>query len=519
MHRTTIASLVLCLTSTLGPARALAQPASAPRPPAARAGAAAPPPAGPAQTAPGTPQTPPTVQPPAIDAAAPAAPTTTTPRTIEVKDPLLAPVPPPQTMLADWRQVLTLINSRSSELQIADAEVERASGLARQALGRALPSITATGQVGYELNRSSGPTIVGGVPTTGTITRSTLSAGADLTVRQPVLALRTWYSIGTARLGIKAAKLSADDQRRIILANVASLVLSVVTAERVSEVNRVGLRSSLERLELTQRRARLGTGTKLDVVRAEQDATLARSQLVSGDQGLLQAREALGLALGSSQTYGVPPTISINEIEQALRGICSVGGPEQRADVLAAQAQIEIAERQVTEAKLGWAPTADVSSSLGANTSSTRILSPSDPTTAGARESSSLSWSIGGILTIPIWDGGSRYGEIRSAKAGVEQQKARLDLARRGAELEVVQAKRTVVAAEQARELAARNRDLTKETSRLSQIAFEAGTATSFELVEAGQAERQAELDLAVREFELIQAKLAALLATASCKY
>jgi outer membrane protein TolC len=513
MHRTTLTSLVLCLPLILGPAHALAQPTPAPKPPPARAGSAAQTPAAAAPGAPAPAQAPATALTPAgTQAAAPAAPTG--PRAIEVDDPLLAPVPPAKNVLTEWRQVLTLINTRSTDLRIADQEIERAEGLVRQALGRALPTITATGSLNHDLTRGD---LSSGIPGTPSIsgTTSTFSAIADLSVRQPILAPRIWYGIGTARLSVKAAQLDADDRRRIVLAAVASAILSVVTAERVSEINRVGLRSSLERLELTQRRARLGTGTKLDIVRAEQDATLARTQLVANDQGLLQAREALGLTLGSSDTFSVTPTISINEIEQSLKTLCSPGKPEQRADVVAADTNVQVAERLVRDAKLGWAPFAEVSTSLTASAGSTKSLSPAAP----ADGRSSLSWSIGALLTIPIWDGGSRYGEIRSAKAGVEQQKARLDAAKRSAEIEVSQAQRTVVAAEQARTLSERNRDLAKETSRLSQIAFEAGTATSFELVDAGRREREAELDLAVREFELIKAKLSALLATANCKY
>ncbi len=505
MSRSPIAPALLCLMLTLAPASAIAQPTPGPKPPDARPGAAA------AQSA--------AAQPAAPEAPAPMP----RPRAIEISDPMLGPVPASKKMLSDWKQILTLINSRSTDITIADLEVERARGLARQALGRALPTIVAQGLLEHERTRGDGTPVGGGVGPGGAGSGTTVSgtghaslASASLTASQPVLALRTWHAIGTANLNVKAAKYDADDRRRLVLAAVADSILSVVTAERLSEINRVGLRSSLERLELTQRRARLGTGTKLDIVRAEQDATLARTQLIAGDQGLLQAREALGLALGSSEAYGVPPTISINEVDQSLKNLCAPGKTDQRADVMAASTDVEIAERQVREAKLGWAPTAEIATSLEAFARTQTSSAAGLDVTSDQRQ---LAWSIRGVLTIPIWDGGSRYGEIRSAKAVAEQQRARLDATRRTAEIEVVQAMRTVAAAEQARVLAEKGRDLARETSRLSQIAFEAGTATSFELVEAGRAERQAELDLAVREFELIQAKLSALLATASCKY
>jgi outer membrane protein TolC len=494
MSRSPIAAALLCLTltlaPTLAPTAAHAQPA--PKPPA-RPGAAAAQPAA--------------AEPPAVETPAPLP----KPRAIDIADPLLAPVPQSKNMLTDWKHILTLINSRSTDIRIADLEIERSRGIARQALGRALPTITANGILEHERSRGSGSQLGPGLPTSSGAGSSSL-ASASLTASQPTLALRTWHAIGTANLAVTASKYDADDRRRLVLAAISDAILSVVTAERVSEINRVGLRSSLERLELTQRRARLGTGTKLDIVRAEQDATLARSQLIAGDQSLLQAREALGLALGSSEAFGVPPTISINEVETSLKGLCAPGKADQRADVMAASTGVEIAERQVKEAKLGFAPVAEVSTSLEAFAQN-RVAGDFDTT------SKQIAWSIRGVLTIPIWDGGSRYGEIRSAKAVAEQQKARLDATRRGAEIEVVQTLRTLAAAEQARGLAEKARDLARETSRLSQIAFEAGTATSFELVEAGRSERQAELDLAVREFELIRAKLAALLATASCKY
>ena len=82
----------------------------------------------------------------------------------------------------------------------------------------------------------------------------------------------------------------------------------------------------------------------------------------------------------------------------------------------------------------------------------------------------------------------------------------------------MTQAVRGVAVAEQSRAVAEQSRDLARETARLTQVAFEAGTATSFDLVESGRRQREAELDLAVREFEAVKAKITALLASASCR-
>lgn len=505
-----VALSALCSVFTLVPA-ALAQPAQPPtqpgnpgapaRQPAPRTGAAPGQPGttGIAPAAPGAPA--------AGQAGQPGSSAPTAPRAIEINDPLLAPPAPARNTLADWRQALQLITSRSTEVRIADQEIVRAEGIQRQALGRALPSITASGVVQHHFVRAEVQSFDFGSQTITTQTvPATPTASASLTASQPILAPRVWYGIGTAKLGVDAARYEASDLRRTVLGAVASGILGVVTAERLAEINRVGLRSALETLELTDRRARLGTGTKLDVVRAEQDVMLARTQIISGDESLRQAREALGLALGTNEQYGVPQTISMNEMEQTILATCAPGKPTDRPDVRAAETSVTIAERQVTDARLGFAPVAEVSTTAQVST---------EPIIADKH----YAWSIQGVLTIPIWDGGSRYGEIRSAKAGVEQQKARLDATRRSAELETTQAMRSIAVAEQARDLAAKARDLATETARLSQVAFEAGTGTSFDLVESARRQRQAELDLVVREFEVVRAKLSALLATASCTY
>ena len=88
----------------------------------------------------------------------------------------------------------------------------------------------------------------------------------------------------------------------------------------------------------------------------------------------------------------------------------------------------------------------------------------------------------------------------------------------RSAKVEVTQAQRSVTVANDALTVAKRARELAAETDRLSQRAFEAGAGTSFDLVDASRRLREAELSLAVRELEMVRAKITALLATASCK-
>jgi outer membrane protein TolC len=449
----------------------------------------------------------------ALAQAAPSAPPATTtpsdakPPSIVVDDPLLQPVAPAPHELSTFQDALTIINARSTNLQIAMAEIARAEAVKRQTLGQALPQVNATGQVTVNVIRGEVTTISPdtGRPETILLPRSP-TALAQLTISQAILAPRTWYAIGTANRNIDAAKLGVAEARREVLIQIANAVVNVVTAERIAEINRVSLRSSLERLELTRRLQELGSGTKLDVVRADQDAALARSTLISGDETLRETREALGLALGYGTAYGVPHTISLNDFEASARSICTPGRPDERSDVLVAKAILDVNERGVTDTKLAYSPTAVVSTTASY---SSETLATNKP----------YAWSILGTLTVPIWDGGSRYGATRAAKAMVDEQRARVDATVRSSTIDAEQALRLTGVAENLMRQSQQTRDLSAEVARLTTIAYEAGTGTSFDLVNSAQQARQAELDLAVKEFNLVKARLAALLATANCRY
>ena len=57
------------------------------------------------------------------------------------------------------------------------------------------------------------------------------------------------------------------------------------------------------------------------------------------------------------------------------------------------------------------------------------------------------------------------------------------------------------------------------ETDRLVRLAYQEGRGTSLELVTAAQSLRESEIQLALRDFELVKARVLAVLALASCPW
>jgi outer membrane protein TolC len=462
-------------------------------------------------------------------AAAPASPAATSPEPTlpQITDDMLAPAPPATNVLQSWQDAIRLLRANSSTLRSLQAQQEIAQAQARQALSPALPLVTADAGITRHLLKGERTdldfpgTLNGTVDSIRTdpvngqaviLTRTSSSPDplttwqAGLNLRVPLLDLAAWYDYGTAKSRIEVTKLNSKAAERIAIAVAADAVVTAVTAERLAEVSRVSLESALSTLNLYKRRAELGAASAIDVLRIEQEVSLSRSQVVTANDGVLRAREALGAALGSSDPYGVTPNIRLDALVNDAKGSCKAAADViQRADVRAAEASVSVAKRGEEGVSRTYWPTVDAVSSL-------TYWSPESPI-----NNKHVTWSVGGVLSWTLYDGGLRYAtrEVRAAETRLAS--VQLSEAKRQARLEVTQTFRAVRVSEATLAVAVRTREIAAETARLTKIAYLNGSGTTFDLVETAQRQREAELDFTIKEFQVLRAKIAALLALANC--
>jgi outer membrane protein TolC len=328
-----------------------------------------------------------------------------------------------------------------------------------------------------------------------------------IVLQQAIINVPAFDQISINELGEDATKWSLEDQKRTLALSVSNQLVAVVTAERSAEINRVGLRVALEQLDITTRKQALGVANGLDVVRARQNAANARATLVTGDESLREAREALGLALGVPEETGVAPDLNVDAMASVAVASCRpVTSVDERADIAAARTNLEVAKRNLRNVYFQFLPAVSAESDL-VGTSAPQTGYP-NPT-----------WNIQAILQVPIWDGGNRYGLLRGARAAEDIAAQQLEALRRQAIIQVEQAQRQLIVAQEADKVAREQRDLARENDRLTQTAYSVGQGTSLELVTASEAHRQAELNLALQDFGVVKARILAILALATCSW
>lgn len=432
----------------------------------------------------------------------------------EVNDPMLAPPPPPKRVLASWEEGLSYLRARSTDLKIALDQVLQAEAQTRIALAQYLPGLNANNAGGATyMHQLITRTVIGGtqVAGTGIITTSQVpvpdTLQASLQLQQALINVPAFDQIGIDELGEGASRLSVEAEKRTLALSLANQIVAVVTAERAAEINRVGLRVALEQLEITNRKRALGAATGLDVVRAQQNAANARASLVTGDESLRQAREALGLALGIPEETGVAPNVNISGLASSAMEAChSVDSVDQRSDIAAARVQLQVAKRNLRNVWYTFLPTLGLGSTLSASSPvASNLPNPL--------------WNIVLNLEVPIWDGGTRYGNLRNARAAEDIAAQQLEAQRRQAIIQVQQAQRGLVVAQDSDKVALEQRDLAAQNDSMTQTAYMAGQGTSLELVTASEAHRQAEINLALQDFNVVKARVLAALALATCPW
>jgi outer membrane protein TolC len=434
-----------------------------------------------------------------------------------VTDPMLVAPPAAPKAIASWDDALSLIRAQSPDYVSSAQSVTRAEAQKRIALAAILPMLNAQAgyvhQFNYEtvgLAAVSRGAITAANPV-GVVSASIVTPAPDAvnlsgTVTWAALNPRAIYAVGTADENIDVTKLSFDDRRRLIATSVVDAMLATLAAEHVAELNRVGLRAALERQTLTQARFTFGQGTALDVDRATQDVEAARALIISGDESLREAREALGLQLGSNVAMAAPGSLDLEAFETAVAHTCHVNDDiERRPDVRAAAARVRLAERGVRDAELLFSPYIDVSSQLAYSTAP--ILAPD------------WTWSLGATLSVPIFDGGARYGALRDARAALEQARQSLIGTRLSAIVGSEQALRSVSVLSDSRDVAKTQRDLADRIDQRTRDGYAHGLGTSLDLVTSAQALRQAEINLALLEFQVAMGRANAVLVNAECAY
>ncbi len=391
----------------------------------------------------------------------------------------------PEPALLSLEDALAQLDERSLALQQARARSDEASAVARQAMAPLLPSIVATGS--YTRNAGEArldlAALLGrpGAPEIILQPEQQLTVGGAL--RVPLVVPSGWWDLAAALDAARAAGATTEAARRQIRTGFEQAAHLSAAAEEVVLASERAVESATEHERSAARRVAVGTSPPLDHLRAQTERIRRESDLARARADLGRSRLALGVLIGRAEPVRVAvPTAATVAAPDAAPLV--VQALEHRPELAAARAQADGAQAQLDSARARLAP--QLSGSLSAFASDVPYITQERQ---GWRATLDLTWAL--------YDGGYRYGKRRQANAQLAGARAATEGVRLQVVQEVQDSVRDVVVATERLRLAEQQRKLAADAAGSAKRSFEAGVASSLDVVDANDRLYQADVGLA----------------------
>jgi len=415
---------------------------------------------------------------------------------------LAGPPEPPGLDTLPLERALEELDRQSLTLAQARSRAEEAAGVVRQSAAALLPSLS----TGVTYLRNSDEAALTLPPQLGG--RSVvLQPGESLTwsggLRVPLVVPSAWYDLAAAREAARAAGRSSDAVRLAARAGLAQTAHAAAAAEEQVAAAERAVATADELVRSAGRRVDAGTAAPLEVTRARAELVRRQSDLAGARAAVARARLAAGVMLGRR----TPVRILVPDVEREALPELEAAPDALVEEGLAHRPEIDVQEAQRAAAEAGvraaWARIAPQVSA------SATVFASDVPSPAGEKEG----WRATVDLTWPLYDGGWRYGRLRQARAQAAGARAALDAQRLSVAREVLDARRDLEVARERLRLAHAQVELATDSAASIRRSFEAGVASSLDVLDANDRLFVADSGRAEARARLAQARLALQLA------
>jgi len=290
--------------------------------------------------------------------------------------------------------------ANNTTIQEAAARLAQARAFARGTNADRMPQLG----VGVGAGRQAGANTANGMtPATITTAGATLSYEVDLFGRLA-------HASDAAALDAQAREALLRSTQLLVQAEVAQTYLSL----RATDAERALVDETVEAyrrtLNLTQRRYQAGDIAELDVARVQTELASNEAEALALDRRRAGLEHALAVLVGDpASAFTLQPAEWKTALPQIPAGIPATV-LARRPDVSAAQRTILAAQARVGSARAAWFPDLSLTAAGGY----------ASPELGDLFKWSARAWSVGALLSLPIFDGGRREAGVRGAQAQLD---------------------------------------------------------------------------------------------------
>jgi outer membrane protein len=384
-------------------------------------------------------------------------------------------------------RAVELALDKNLRVKAAGADARAMESMRKEALAPFWPQLSANG---YYADQRMAPNVY--TSAGNTMARNYQVFNSDQARDGNLTAMYSLFSGGRDYYGYKAAARRAEGAREMLKsAEVETAMqarLDYIAALREAENVRVTselLGDVEERLRVTRAGFDAGRVPRYYVLRDEAErANVVQMQAMArsrAEQALVALKTTLGVDLASSVDLAdrlelTPVTLSVDE------GIREASA--RQPEIQAAVKQREAAEAEVRAAYGNYFPQVSLSSMYDWAWTKNRAWE-SQADNMRMRGDNSEGYSVGVVVTLPLFDGLLRENALNTAKAKLERAGQAEGLVRQQIAKDVNQAALMLTAAEKGVEASRKGLEQAEEESRVVKERFESGRGIQLEILDA----------------------------------
>ncbi|MCB1478329.1 MAG: TolC family outer membrane protein [Rhodobiaceae bacterium] len=302
--------------------------------------------------------------------------------------------------------------SSNPTLNAARAEARAVDEGVAQALSGWRPTVTGEASIGQKYTDTDSSI------STSSGSSTTTPGSVGVTVNQPLFrGYRTVNSTKQAEAAVRAAHESLRNTEQNVLLQAAQAYADVVRDSAIVQLRNNNLSVLQEQLKATQDRFEVGEVTRTDTAQARARVSAAQSQMNAAQAQLLSSRAVYIQIIGREPKNLKAPQPFTRQIPASLDQAIAISRSDHPA-IKAARYSEESAAFAIKVAEGALLPTLSLQGSMSYNTEPSSTVN------------NTFSAQILGVLTVPIYQGGSEYSQIREAKQTRSQRMLEVDVAR-----------------------------------------------------------------------------------------
>jgi outer membrane protein len=345
------------------------------------------------------------------------------------------------------QQCLNYALENNLRLQQTELSVQSSELRLQQARNNRYPNLNASASANNNFGFNINP-LTNSFSTDGTQALS-FGLGGGMTIYN---GLRLSNLIKQSEIDLRASQSELDDSRNMLMLNIATAYLQILSDMETLEAAKVQLESTVQQRDRTAKLVRAGTLPQADLLQLESQIATDERALINTENTLeisyLNLARTLNLSAGEAQDFEIqkpeipaPSELNMPSMQEIINTAFQTQPSVEAADLRVKSAQID---RAVSAA--GKLPSVNLNGNLGTGyTTFFKVPDPANPSEQiivpfSDQVINAFGGGVGVSLGIPIYNRGQVSNNIQQAIIGLENANLNADIVRQNLEQNIQQA-------------------------------------------------------------------------------